>query len=661
MSDVEEDNRHTSRQMRGKGRARAIVFAGPPLSWKTALSQEIADQLRLRRYAMDEIRVRIIPDSAHGRQDRAASYRTMFLLAEDRLAAGESVILDATFTSRWHRMELASVVSRVGAGFMLVECQVEPTTARSRLAARSPGHPATDLTADSVAREAAAYPFSGLGLVVRTERSFSQCLSACAEYVNTGSATDPFAWSETAEPPPLDEGEERHGGKRLTPISRSRARLVALAMIAVGISTLVFALLSVLAWWCQVQDWSSVATFWMSLSILSAAVLPLFQWALPRFVEAAKIVSVGDVPRYAPFHDTRPTDAALWLEYQLRCQEKRGFLIDEVPIYFIVPPSPGVLYDMKVEVDSSETLYEADYLSERAARLGLDWYGFRNWREAERRKEYRNWVESRGMRLIGVKREDESMTVVAKIAPVRYTDYLVTELSVNLSGNPAFPIDGMRALFEGEDWGALNVNLEDVPGAGRYYSMMIGVQTLVCTKDNFLVLHRRSNLISEGAGRLSSSAGGSTDWDRDGASRPGAIERAALRELYEEIGIPKIEHGWSSKGIQLPQDGRVFMGAAFNLLHGRDINFYCFLRSNVSHDEVSVFRGGRRWWNPISRQACDNWEVASLAFVPADSVGVGGLLTGDFAAWNRYCNRHLRGLLYAYSVAVRRLSPPTCR
>jgi hypothetical protein len=86
-----------------------------------------------------------------------------------------------------------------------------------------------------------------------------------------------------------------------------------------------------------------------------------------------------------------------------------------------------------------------------------------------------------------------------------------------------------------------------------------------------------------------------------------------------------------------------FLGAAFNLLHGRDLNFYSHF---ITHCKVTRISERRI-------KARDKWEVASLIFVPLECINNYGEFTSDFSGLLRECNRHLRAALHAFSVSGR--------
>jgi 8-oxo-dGTP pyrophosphatase MutT (NUDIX family) len=184
--------------------------------------------------------------------------------------------------------------------------------------------------------------------------------------------------------------------------------------------------------------------------------------------------------------------------------------------------------------------------------------------------------------------------------------------------------------------------------------MLTGVCALVTTIDGYLVLQWRSKYVSEGAANLAATGTGFAQWGKDFglsfrwpwvncANReiPDVMRNAALRELREETGIAR-------KHILVPP--REFLGAAFNLLHGRDLNFYAHYCANITHREVSR----------LLASAKDRWEIASLQFVPLEFIDDEGRLIGGFQYLMPRCTRHLRGALYAFAKSGRLANARQC-
>ena len=64
---------------------------------------------------MDAIRVRLFPQSTHGREDRIVAYRAMHLVAEILSRQGLPVIVNAGYSHRSDRLDLEDTASRGGA------------------------------------------------------------------------------------------------------------------------------------------------------------------------------------------------------------------------------------------------------------------------------------------------------------------------------------------------------------------------------------------------------------------------------------------------------------------------------------------------------------------------------------------------------------------
>ncbi len=66
----------------------------------------------------------------------AQTYERLLELAEGLLAAGHSVLVDATFMKRDHRQPFRDLAAQRGAPFILLNCTADPATLRERVAAR---------------------------------------------------------------------------------------------------------------------------------------------------------------------------------------------------------------------------------------------------------------------------------------------------------------------------------------------------------------------------------------------------------------------------------------------------------------------------------------------------------------------------------------------
>jgi putative hydrolase of the HAD superfamily len=115
---------------------------------KSSVSRALAERLGAARLEADRVHDDLLHEPgdrrvhearwwrsfAHGFED--AVYAELGRRADERLAAGEGVVLDGCFARAHHRLEARALARARGLGFLFVECRVPPEVARLRLAAR---------------------------------------------------------------------------------------------------------------------------------------------------------------------------------------------------------------------------------------------------------------------------------------------------------------------------------------------------------------------------------------------------------------------------------------------------------------------------------------------------------------------------------------------
>ena len=121
-----------------------LIACGLPASWKTETTEVIA---QIKGYTMlrtDLIRLEVwkgedVFDSkvASNMDKRKQVYDVMFRMADDLLAKGESVILDATFVAQSLRRRAAEVAARHGATFVIQQTQCPQEVSLARIARRT--------------------------------------------------------------------------------------------------------------------------------------------------------------------------------------------------------------------------------------------------------------------------------------------------------------------------------------------------------------------------------------------------------------------------------------------------------------------------------------------------------------------------------------------
>ncbi|MDH3280550.1 MAG: AAA family ATPase [Gammaproteobacteria bacterium] len=143
----------------GQGSQRALIIThGLSGSGKTTLTDQLLDRFEAIRIRSDVERKRLFPiqegtgRDQRGRYSPAAIERTYAHLlkqAEPGLAAGHTVILDATFLRSAQRGEAARLAGHVGVPFIILDVRAPEEVLRGRINARlSAGRDASEATSD---------------------------------------------------------------------------------------------------------------------------------------------------------------------------------------------------------------------------------------------------------------------------------------------------------------------------------------------------------------------------------------------------------------------------------------------------------------------------------------------------------------------------------
>lgn len=624
-----------------------VVFAGPPLSGKTYLSALTASHYGLEPLAMDEERKNNLPDSEHTKADRNQAYRLMVSKANQRFLSGDlMVILDATFAPAEHRRAVTELAKKWQARIYLVECQVSPEVAVDRFRQRESNHAGIDLTETRVRELADEISAYAGGLVVDTDKQKdADSIASIIGYIDTRLPLwSPDDWVESAKED--QERRERAERKetargvrardqtpeiRISPISRRTAKLR-----IVGYSIIVTPAVALYIYGFILLYWNLVtqATAYLTAGFFVGAIVPVYYLVEKPIRKSIGILQLGKQPRYGAIKWVSRSNRQLYKDYHERTASipglPEGFLIDGLPLYFVIPPKLGISFDVVVKPAYRMTGLERlkgflgtnfqtkcerqcqEQLGRDAAEWGFDWNGYRNWRIREMSSEYfggQVWEKRVGAASLDTKRKQDGVVEVGGTI-TSYADYLVAEQSANLEVSGQLPY--MREFFEGADWISRNVNLDFLEGgthSSQRYSMSVSVTALIQTKDNFFIFQRKSPQVQTGAWGLAASTAGGAKWkdvvDRTGNGR--SLKNALYREIQEELGL--LEKHFN------PDETR-FIAAAFNLKYGRDLNFYALLRSTLTREQIlDIFNRGSTW-NSLSSQGQDRWEVANLVFVP---------------------------------------------
>jgi hypothetical protein len=121
-----------------------LISCGLPASWKTETTELIAEIKGYKMLRTDLIRLEVwkgedVFDSkvASNMDKRKQVYDVMFQMADDLLAKGDSVILDATFVTQSLRKRAAEVAARHGATFVVQQTQCPQEVSLARIAKRT--------------------------------------------------------------------------------------------------------------------------------------------------------------------------------------------------------------------------------------------------------------------------------------------------------------------------------------------------------------------------------------------------------------------------------------------------------------------------------------------------------------------------------------------
>jgi len=361
-------------------------------------------------------------------------------------------------------------------------------------------------------------------------------------------------------------------------------------------------------------------------------------------------------PSYEAKDSPRPSDAEVANMYSevLGNHDFPRFL-REVPVLLFLPPGK---YDTDEIVSASGGPFDKRELRRVALRFGVNYDDFSEWLVADSRKRYGRRVNRAMVRLTSLPethlRSDGRNVISLKVGRCRYEDFLMTDYATlwKIEPQEASMRDLLETRTDGDGW----IAPTDFVESAKRFSMMIGVTVLITafqqgTQEPVLILQRRSGRVKEGKGGVGASASGGMEWRRDRIMPPSlgpydprtwilgakslSVMKAALNETYEELGLrPRDLRGG---GVMAP----AIIGAGYNLLHGRDLNFYLHFHSTLSFEEILR----------CSRDARDRWEMQHLVPVRLrDLVAAwqGGSSSRVAAALASDGNRHLLAALTCF-------------
>jgi aminoglycoside phosphotransferase family enzyme/predicted kinase len=177
-----------------RSRRRMVLVGGGPGTGKSTVSRAISEELGLALCVSDEIRKDLA--GLDHRADASAApgegiytsevtdrtYEEMLSEAAALLGRGESVVLDASWSSRRHRDAAGEFAGECGAELVEIECRVPTETARERVASRT-GDP-SDATVEVVDAMAVSFEPWPTAAVLDTSVAADRATAVAVELVS---------------------------------------------------------------------------------------------------------------------------------------------------------------------------------------------------------------------------------------------------------------------------------------------------------------------------------------------------------------------------------------------------------------------------------------------------------------------------------------------
>ena len=117
-------------------RPRAVVICGLPGVGKTTVAERVADRVDGTLLRTDVVRKELRPDPEYTDEEDRLVYDELLERARQRLAAGESVVLDGTFRDAEQRERARAVATGADAAFSLLRVECEEAVVKERIEAR---------------------------------------------------------------------------------------------------------------------------------------------------------------------------------------------------------------------------------------------------------------------------------------------------------------------------------------------------------------------------------------------------------------------------------------------------------------------------------------------------------------------------------------------
>lgn len=113
-----------------------VVVCGLPGVGKTTVAERIADHLGGRVLRTDVIRKELFDEPTYADAETETVYAELIDRARRRVAAGEAVVLDATFADERFRVAAGEMADRVADGVTLVKVECDESVVEQRIRRR---------------------------------------------------------------------------------------------------------------------------------------------------------------------------------------------------------------------------------------------------------------------------------------------------------------------------------------------------------------------------------------------------------------------------------------------------------------------------------------------------------------------------------------------
>jgi len=133
--------------------SRLVVQCGLPGVGKSTVAAAIADRIGGERVRSDVVRAELFDDPTYTPAEKDRVYATMLDRARRALDEGRPAVLDATYESRRHRDEVATMADALGVDLTLVRVVCDERVARQRIRQREDDPSEADVSVYENARD----------------------------------------------------------------------------------------------------------------------------------------------------------------------------------------------------------------------------------------------------------------------------------------------------------------------------------------------------------------------------------------------------------------------------------------------------------------------------------------------------------------------------